>query len=119
MTVYTRADTRTALLDAALGLSFAKRIGRPIDVPAIDFGPAQLVLLPAESFVEFQLAAQKLRDKNHVPVEKDDEVIVTNGGIHGLFAAFHALLDELFEDDVKAANRWLKQHGRSLYAQFG
>lgn len=33
--------------------------------------------------------------------------------------AFHALLDELFEGDVKAANRWLKQHGRSLYAQFG
>ena len=31
-----------------------------------------------------QLAAQKLRDKNHVPVERDDEVIVTNGGIHGL-----------------------------------
>src|SRR5512145_678567 len=40
-----------------------------------------------------QLMAQKLRDKNHVPVEKDDEVIVTNGGIHGLFAAFHALLE--------------------------
>ena len=33
-----------------------------------------------------QLMAQKLRDKNHVPVENDDEVVVTNGGIHGLFA---------------------------------
>jgi aspartate aminotransferase len=40
-----------------------------------------------------QLAAQKLRDKNHVPVERDDEIIVTNGGIHGLFATFHALLE--------------------------
>ena len=40
-----------------------------------------------------QLAAQKMRDKNHVPVERDDEVIVTNGGIHGLFATFHALLE--------------------------
>jgi aspartate aminotransferase len=40
-----------------------------------------------------QLAAQKMRDKNHIPVEKDDEVIVTNGGIHGLFAVFHALLE--------------------------
>ena len=40
-----------------------------------------------------QLMAQKLRDKNHVPVENDDEVIVTNGGIHGLFAALHALLE--------------------------
>ena len=28
-----------------------------------------------------------------MPVERDDEVIVTNGGIHGLFAAFHALLE--------------------------
>ncbi len=33
--------------------------------------------------------------------------------------AFHALLGELYEGDVKAANRWLKQHGRGLYAQFG
>jgi aspartate aminotransferase len=40
-----------------------------------------------------QLAAQKMRDKNRIPVEKDDEVIVTNGGIHGLFAVFHALLE--------------------------
>lgn len=34
-------------------------------------------------------------------------------------AQFHALLEELFEDDVAAANRWLKRHGRSLYAPFG
>ena len=40
-----------------------------------------------------QLAAQKMRDKNHVAVERDDEVIITNGGIHGLFATFHALLE--------------------------
>ncbi len=33
--------------------------------------------------------------------------------------AFHAHLDTLFEGDVGAANRWLKRHGRSLYAQFG
>lgn len=32
---------------------------------------------------------------------------------------FHALLAELFEDDIAAANRWLKHQGRSLYAQFG
>ena len=32
---------------------------------------------------------------------------------------FHALLGELFEGDVPAANRWLKHHGRSLYAPFG
>jgi len=32
---------------------------------------------------------------------------------------FHALLANLFEDDIAAANRWLKQHGRSLYAPLG
>lgn len=33
--------------------------------------------------------------------------------------AFHALLGELFEGDVAAANRWLKREGRTLYAAFG
>jgi predicted metal-dependent hydrolase len=32
---------------------------------------------------------------------------------------FHALLAELFEGDVAAANRWLKADGRGLYAAFG
>lgn len=29
--------------------------------------------------------------------------------------AFHALLGQLFEGDIAAANHWLKHHGRSLY----
>ncbi|UIP06709.1 M48 family metallopeptidase [Erythrobacter sp. SDW2] len=33
--------------------------------------------------------------------------------------AFHAALGKLFEGDLKAADRWLKDHGRSLYAPFG
>ena len=33
--------------------------------------------------------------------------------------AFHALLAALFEGDVKAADRWLRAEGRSLYATFG
>jgi predicted metal-dependent hydrolase len=32
---------------------------------------------------------------------------------------FHAALDTLFEGDVTEANRWLKRHGRGLYAPFG
>lgn len=32
---------------------------------------------------------------------------------------FHGLLEELFEGDIRAANRWLKSHGRSLYTRFG
>jgi len=33
--------------------------------------------------------------------------------------AFHALLADLFEGDIAAQNRWLKRHGRTLYAHFG
>jgi aspartate aminotransferase len=39
-----------------------------------------------------QLAA-KLRDRNHVPVEQTDEVMVTSGGIHGLYSICQGLLD--------------------------
>jgi hypothetical protein len=55
---------------AAMGLSWRKRCaaGQPIDVPAVDFGPAQLLLLPAESYVEFQLFAQEQRPKSFVMV---------------------------------------------------
>ena len=47
---------------AALGLSWHKRCesGQPIDVPLVDFGFAQLLLLPAEIYVEYQLFAQDL-----------------------------------------------------------
>ncbi len=34
-------------------------------------------------------------------------------------AQFHAMLAELFEGDIKDANRWLKREGRSLYTPFG
>ncbi|TCM18017.1 hypothetical protein EDF56_105366 [Novosphingobium sp. PhB165] len=33
--------------------------------------------------------------------------------------AFHAFLAEIFEDSVPAANRWLKEKGRTLYLPFG
>ena len=64
------ASSKAKRLDAALGLSWAKRVGRgePIDVAAVDFGPAQFLLLPAESFVEFQLAAQRVRPGSFVVV---------------------------------------------------
>ena len=48
---------------AALGLSWRKRAdaGHKLDVPVLELGPARLVLLPAEAYVEYQLLAQKLR----------------------------------------------------------
>ncbi|QIQ87012.1 M48 family metallopeptidase [Erythrobacter sp.] len=33
--------------------------------------------------------------------------------------AFHALLANIYEDDIASADRWLRQRGRSLYAAFG
>ena len=50
-------------IHAAMGLSWSAhcKAGRKIDVPTIDFGPAQALVLPAEAFVAYQLAAQKLR----------------------------------------------------------
>jgi hypothetical protein len=53
---------------AALGLSWRKRAdaGYKLDVPVLDFGPAQLLLLPAESYVEYQLLAQRLRPDSFV-----------------------------------------------------
>lgn len=48
---------------AAMGLSWRKRCetGKPIEIAAIDFGVAQLLLLPGEAYVEYQLAAQQMR----------------------------------------------------------
>jgi hypothetical protein len=53
---------------AAMGLSWRKRAdaGYRLDVPAIDFGGAQIVLLPGESYVEYQLLAQELRPDQFV-----------------------------------------------------
>ena len=51
---------------AAMGLSWRMRWakGQPIEVPCVDFGKAKFLLMPAESFVGYQLMAQKL-DANH------------------------------------------------------
>lgn len=37
--------------------------------------------------------AEKMRKKNGIPVGSDDEILVTNGGTHGLYAVFQALLE--------------------------
>jgi aspartate aminotransferase len=40
-----------------------------------------------------ELIAAKLRDKNHIPIDDPEHVLVTNGGIHGLYMLCHALLE--------------------------
>lgn len=54
--------------EAAMGLAWYERVksGHQIDLPLLDFGPAQLLLLPAETYVEFQLYAQQLRPESLV-----------------------------------------------------
>jgi hypothetical protein len=53
---------------AALGLSWRRRAdaGHKLDVPALDLGAAQFLLLPAEAYVEYQLGAQKARPGSFV-----------------------------------------------------
>lgn len=55
-----RAGFRDCL--KAMGLAWQRRVAaaRPIDVPCLDLGPACLVVLPGEAYVEYQLAAQAL-----------------------------------------------------------
>jgi aspartate aminotransferase len=40
-----------------------------------------------------ELIATKLRDRNRIPVDDAEHVLVTNGGIHGVYIAAHAVLD--------------------------
>ncbi len=61
----TLSNTSTTIFNrnlAAMGLSWRARhaAGQPIDVCAVDFGAVKFLLMPAESFVEYQLAAQRL-----------------------------------------------------------
>lgn len=53
---------------AAMSLSSLERVtaGQEIDVPCLDLGKAQIVLLPGEAFVGYQLMAQNLRPDSHV-----------------------------------------------------
>ena len=72
--------TRWQRISAALGLSWRERVeaGRPIDVPCLSLtdgaqpaahGPrAQFLILPAESFVGYQLAIQRMRPESFVVV---------------------------------------------------
>ncbi|MBI3875957.1 MAG: hypothetical protein HY300_08370 [Verrucomicrobia bacterium] len=55
---------------AAMNLSWRRRAdeGATIDLPCVDFGAAQFLLVPGESYVEYQLHAQKVRPDSFVMV---------------------------------------------------
>jgi hypothetical protein len=66
-TIADKSSPARERITAALGLSYWQRCrtGQAIDVPVIDFGKALYLVLPAEMFVEYQLAAQKMAaDRN-------------------------------------------------------
>lgn len=80
---------------AAMGLNWRRRAdaGQKIDVPVIDLGAAQLLLLPGEIYVEYQLAAQRINPDafvlvagygegatGYIPTEKHWEEKDTNLG---------------------------------------
>ena len=62
--------TRWQRIEAALGLSWRQRVdqGRGIDLPCLDLGQGKVLfaILPAECFVGYQLAAQRLRPASFV-----------------------------------------------------
>jgi aspartate/methionine/tyrosine aminotransferase len=63
------------------------------------------------------LLAEKLRQKNHIPVGSAEDVMVTTGGIHALYIICHGLLepgDEVIVPDPEwppAAGNILSAHG--------
>jgi hypothetical protein len=65
-------ESRWRRNSAAMGLSWRERVdaGHPIDVPCLDLGPgvAQFLVMPAETFVGYQLIAQRLRPESFVMV---------------------------------------------------
>ena len=82
---------------AALGLSWRRRADRnaTIDVPCLDFGPAQIVQVPGESYVEYQLLAQRTRP---------DSFVVTMG--YGEGATGYVPTEEHFAEDDGNLHDW-------------
>ncbi len=56
--------------EAAMGLAWYERVkrGHRVEVPCVDFGGANLLLMPAEAYVEFQLYAQEVKPDSFVMV---------------------------------------------------
>jgi hypothetical protein len=103
---FTAADLRKRLATdpkpfgqclAALGLSWRKRAdaGHTIDVPVLDFGNVQILLLPGESYVEYQLMAQRARP---------DSFVVTMG--YGEAATGYIPTDRHFAEDDSNLRDW-------------
>ncbi|MFO0845120.1 MAG: hypothetical protein U0797_22490 [Gemmataceae bacterium] len=54
--------------NSAFQLAWLARVERPVEIACLDFGEAQVLHLPGEPFVEYQLEAQRLRKGRFVCV---------------------------------------------------
>ncbi len=86
---------------AALGLSWRKRrdAGRFIDLPVVDFGVAQLLLLPGESYVEYQLYAQSIAAKL-----RPDSLLMTMG--YGECAPGYIPIEQAWQENDSNLRDW-------------
>jgi hypothetical protein len=82
---------------AAFGLSWRERLKQQpaIDLPALDFGAAKFLLLPAESYVEFQLYAQSLAP---------DVSVITAG--YGECAPGYIPIERAWQEQDSNLNDW-------------
>ncbi len=82
---------------AAYALSWRKRCdaGQKLDLPVVDFGATQLLLLPGEPFVEYQLFAQQ---------QRPDSFVVTLG--YGDYGPVYIPTDRAFAEGGYEPGQW-------------
>ena len=96
-------------ISAALGLSWRKRVnaGQPIDLPCLEFSgngnTAEFMIMPAETFVGYQLIAQKLRP---------DAFVVVAGFGDG--AAGYIPTDQCWKDGYNDHYCWVPKYTEKL-----
>ena len=101
--------SRWQRISAALGLSWRKRVeaGQAVDLPCLELGGggelAQFIIMPAESFVGYQLAAQKLRP---------DSFVVAVGFGDG--AAGYIPTDQCWKDGYNDQYCWVPKYTEKL-----
>jgi len=104
--------TRWRRISAALGLSWLKRVeaGQPVDLPCLEFrgggGTAEFMVMPAETFVGYQLIAQKLRP---------DAFVVVAGFGDG--AAGYIPTDQCWKDGYNDHYCWVPKYTEKLMTQ--
>jgi hypothetical protein len=89
--------SKAARGNAALQIGWLRRVRRPIDLTCLDFGPALVLHLPGEPFIEYQLKAQQLRPDAFVCVAGYGD------GGPGYIPTDHAFLEGGYEPSVALA----------------